>query len=272
VSERGPYPAGVPCWVDTAQPDPKAALDFYGSILGWEFAGPGPMPGGIAGQYFVAQVNGRDVAGIGSLPDLGRPASPSWNTYVRVDSADETVERARRAGGDLLIGPLDALPAGRLAVLTDPAGAAICLWEASAREGAQLVNEPRTWAMSSLHVRDSQAAAAFYGSVFGWQAESVGSAQAPLTLFRLPGYVGGQERQPIPRDVVAVMAPAAGSSTDVPPHWNVNFQVADAVAEHAAALGGTIVIAPSDTPGFRSAALADPQGGVFSISQPAAGG
>ncbi len=79
MSERGRYPAGVPCWVDTAQPDSKAALDFYGSILGWEFAGPGPMPGGIPGQYFVAQVNGRDVAGIGSLPDLGGAAS--WNTY-----------------------------------------------------------------------------------------------------------------------------------------------------------------------------------------------
>jgi predicted enzyme related to lactoylglutathione lyase len=193
VSERGRYPAGVLCWVDTAQPDPKAALDFYGSILGWEFAGPGPMPGGIPGQYFVAQVNGRDVAGIGSLPDPG--AAASWNTYVRVDSADEIVERARQAGGNLLIGPLDAAPAGRLAVLTDPAGAAICVWEASVREGAQLVNEPRTWAMSSLHVNDSQAAAAFYGSAFGWQAESVGSTQAPLTLFRLPGYVGGEARQ-----------------------------------------------------------------------------
>lgn len=270
MSERGRYPAGVPCWVGTAQPDPKAALDFYGSILGWEFTGPGPMPGGIPGQYFVAQVNGRDVAGIGSLPDLGGAAS--WNTYVRVDSADETVERARQEGGNLLIGPLDAPPAGRLAVLTDPAGAAICVWEANAREGAQLVNEPRTWAMSSLHVKDSQAAGPFYGSVFGWQAESVGSTQAPLTLFRLPGYVGGEARQPIPRDVVAVMAPAAGSLTDVPPHWNVNFQVvdADAVAERAAALGGTLVIAPFDTPGFRSAALADPQGAVFSISQPIA--
>jgi predicted enzyme related to lactoylglutathione lyase len=155
---------------------------------------------------------------------------------------------------------------------TAPAGAAICVWEANAREGAQLVNEPRTWAMSSLHVKDSQAAAAFYGSVFGWRAESVGATQAPLTLFRLPGYVGGEARQLLPRDVVAVMAPAAGSSTDVPPHWNVNFQVVDtnAVDDRAAALGGTVVIAPFDTPGFRSAALADPQGAVFSISQPIA--
>ena len=72
--------------------------------------------------------------------------------------------------------------------MADPAGAAICVWEAHARAGAQLVNEPRTWAMSSLHVTDSEAAAALYRSVFGWQAESVGSPQALHTFFRLPGY------------------------------------------------------------------------------------
>jgi predicted enzyme related to lactoylglutathione lyase len=267
VSERERYPAGVPCWVDTTQPDPRAALDFYGAVFGWGFDGPAPMPGGMPGEYFVARVDGRDVAGIGSLPDRGGPARPSWNTYVRVDSAAEAVERARQAGGAVLAGPLSAPPAGRLAVLTDPAEAAICVWEAHAREGAQRVNEPRAWAMSSLHVADAAAAAAFYRSVFGWQAEPAG----PLTLFRLPGYIGDEPRQPIPRDVVAVMAPAAASPAgEVPPHWNVNFQVADAdaVAGQAAAAGGSVVIAPFDTPGFRSAVVADPQGAVFSISEP----
>src|SRR5919107_5292854 len=148
MSEREAYPAGVPCCVETLQPDPRAALDFYGALLGWEFAGPGPMPGGLSGEYFVARVDGRDVAGIGSLPDVGPAPVASWATYVRVDSVEESTERAKAAGGNVLIGALDALPAGRLAVLVDPVGAAICLWEARAREGAQLVNEPRAWAMS----------------------------------------------------------------------------------------------------------------------------
>jgi predicted enzyme related to lactoylglutathione lyase len=135
MSQREEYPAGAPCWVETLQPDPRAALDFYGPLLRWEFAGPGPMPGDLAGEYFVAQVNGRDVAGIGALPDAGGSPVAVWSTYVRVDSADAAVERATAAGGSLLIGPLDALPAGRLAVLVDPVGAAIGVWEARAREG-----------------------------------------------------------------------------------------------------------------------------------------
>jgi uncharacterized protein len=92
----------------------------------------------------VARVEGRDVAGVGSLPDSGEAAAPSWNTYIRVDSAHEAAERAKAAGARLLIGPLDALLAGRLAVLVDPVGAVVCVWEAHALEGAQLVNESGT--------------------------------------------------------------------------------------------------------------------------------
>jgi predicted enzyme related to lactoylglutathione lyase len=269
LSERETYPAGVPCWVETLQPDPRAALDFYGQLLGWEFGDPGPMPGALRGEYYVARVKGRDVAGIGSLPDLGGPAVPLWNTYIRVESANEAVATAQAAGGKLLIGPLEALPAGRLAVLVDPVGAAFCVWEARGREGAQLVNEPRTWAMSSLHTTDAESAKAFYGSVFGWHPEAIGSPETQMILWRLPGYVGEETQQPIPRDVAAVMAPTGDAAAPIPPHWNVNFYVdgVDATVAHATSLGGQVIVPPLDTPGFRSAALTDPQGAAFSISQ-----
>jgi uncharacterized protein len=270
MGEREAYPANVPCWVETLQPDPRAALDFYGPLFGWEFVGPGPMPDPLQGEYFVAQVKGREVAGLGSLPDLGAPPVPSWNTYVRVDSVDEAVERAKAEGAGLLIGPLDARPAGRLAVLIDPVGAVVCVWEARAREGAQLINEPGTWAMSSLHTTDGDGAKAFYGSVFGWQPEAFGSPEAEMTLWRLPGYVGGEAKwAAVPRDVVAVMAPTGDAAAAVPAHWNVNLRVddADATVERASSLGGQVIVPVLDTPGFRSAVLADPQGAVFSIGQ-----
>jgi uncharacterized protein len=66
----------------------------------------------------------------------------------------------------------------------------------------------------------------------------------------------------------------APPNPQIPPHWNVNFRVddADAIAAHAAALGGKVMMPPADGGGIRSAVLADPQGAVFSISQPLAGG
>jgi len=275
MSERERYPAGVPCWVETLQPDPQAAMGFYGPLFGWEFVGPGPMPGDPPGQYFVARVRGRDVAGIGSLPDRSATSAPAWSTYVRVDSADETAEKAKTAGGSLRDGPFDVAPAGRMAVLADPAGALVCAWEAGTREGAQLVNEPRAWAMSLLHTTDPESSKAFYGAVFGWRPEPFGAAGAEITLWRLPGYAGGEPHQPVPRDVVGVMAPTGGdgSPSAAQAHWSVDFRVddADATAEHAARLGGKVIVPPHDTPGFRSTVLADPESVVFSVSGLTAG-
>jgi len=273
MSKRDEYPAGVPCWVETLQPDPRAALEFYGSLLGWEFSEPGPMPAGLPGEYFVAQVEGREVAGIGALPALGGPPTPSWNTYVRVDNTDAAVDRATNAGGSLLIGPLDASEEGRFAVLGDPAGAPFCVWEARDRAGAELVNEPGSWVMSSLHTPDPVGASAFYGAVFEWQSEAMAPG-APVTLFRLPDYAG-EPGQPIPRDVVGVMTSTGGdpAAPTVPTHWNVNLRVddTDVVAAHVAELGGTVLMAPMDTPGFRNAVLLDPSGAAFSVSQVASG-
>ena len=93
----------------------------------------------------------------------------------------------------------------------------------------------------------------------------------PLGL--ISGYVGGKPQQPVPRDVVAVMAPTGPAAAEVPTHWNVNFWVddADATVEQAAGAGGQVIMPPMDTPGFRNAVVADPQGAAFSISQLTAG-
>jgi predicted enzyme related to lactoylglutathione lyase len=268
VSERDEYPAGVPCWVETLQRDPRAAVSFYASLFGWETEGPGPMPGDPPGEYFVARVRGRDVAGIGSRPGPSDESPAAWMTYVRVESADDAVARATQAGASVIVGPTDAPPAGRLAVFADPTGAVVGVWEGASREGAQVLNEPSAWSMSMLHTGDPALATEFYAAVFGWQAESFGPPEAGLALFRLPGYTGGEPQQPVPRDVVAVMAADGNGSGGPPPHWSVDFWVkdTDAVAEHALALGGAVIVPPHDQPGFRSAVLADLEGASLSIN------
>jgi predicted enzyme related to lactoylglutathione lyase len=253
------------------QPDVKEALDFYRALFGWEFDVPGAIPGGSPGEYFVARLAGRAVAGIGSLADGDGPLEPSWITHVRVDDVDEAAEKAKEAGGTVLHGPLDAFPAGRLAVVADPAGARFCVWEANAREGAQLINEPCAWDISSLRTTDIEGSKAFYASMFGWQPEPFGGPDSPISLWRLPGYIGGQPQQPAPRDSVAVMTPVGGpgSAGKEYAHWSVDFYCddADAIADTTARMGGRVIVAPYDNPGFRNAVLADPQGATFSVSQ-----
>jgi uncharacterized protein len=247
-------------------------MTFYGALFGWQFSEPEMTAGGLAGEYVVARLDGRAVAGIGTLPAPGDPPTPVvpvWSTYIRVESATEAANHAVGAGGRLLHGPVDAGPAGRWAALLDPTRAAFGVWEAGERAGAQLVNEPRAWTMSALHTPDPGVAATFYGVAFGWDSEPIAPG-APVTLFRLSGYIGGEPGQAIPRDVVAVMT-ATEPSPDaplVPPHWNVNLLVDDSddTAARAVELGGRVLIPPTDSPGFRSAVLIDPQGAAFSIS------
>ncbi len=265
MSERSDYQPGVPCWVDTLAVDPQAAMRFYGGLFGWGFTGPGAMPGDPPGQYFVARLRDRDLAGIGSQSDLNLPSA--WTTYISVADVEEALQRATAAGGEVLVGATNAPPAGRLAVLTDPAGAAFGVWEPELRQGAQLVNEPSAWAMSALQTTDPAGAKVFYRELFGWNDDVFDAGGAEVTLWRMPGYVGGEPRQPVPRDVVAVMIALADEEAQS--YWSVNFWIddADAAASKATQLGGNVLVAPHDAPGFRHTVLADTHGAAFMVSE-----
>jgi len=167
------------------------------------------------------------------------------------------------AGGRVVTAPFDLPDAGRTALLADPAGAEFSVWQPAGHKGAQRVNEPNAWAMSSLSTPDLDGAKAFYGSVFGWETDTFSAGEISVTLWRLPGYEGGEPEQPVPADVIATAAPGDA------PRWDVDLWVddPDATAERTVQLGGTVVAGPFDTPIGRRAVLADPQGATFSISR-----
>ena len=165
MPERSGYIPGVPCWVDTSQPNPEAAVGFYSGLFGWEFEDV--MPPGSEGKYFIARLRGGDVAAVGSIPEAAPPMA-MWNTYVWVESADDTASKVREAGGGVVMEPFDVMNAGRMAVLIDSEGAAFCVWQAQEHQGARVVNEPGSLNFNGLGTRDVERAKSFYGSVFGW--------------------------------------------------------------------------------------------------------
>ncbi len=278
--ERDGYPEGVPCWVDTEQPDPEAAAVFYAGLFGWELEDR--MPADAPGNYFVATIRGKDVAAIGSQTE-GAPSPPAWNTYVWADSADETADRAKAAGGSVLAEPFDVMEAGRMAVIADPQGAAIRVWQAGNHRGAQLVNEPGTWNFSELSTSDTGAAESFYREVFGWEADRFDMDGHETSLWRRPGYADHlEQRDPDLRrrmadqgappgfeDCIAWLLPLDATQPDARPHWSITFAVddADAAAAKAEELGGKVLLPPMDAPYVRMTVLSDPQGAVFTASK-----
>jgi predicted enzyme related to lactoylglutathione lyase len=276
MSERDGYIPGVPCWVDTSQPDPEAALPFYSGLFGWELNNV--VPEGSAGKYFAGYIRGGDVAAIGSIPE-GSPPIATWNTYVWVDSADEAATKARQAGGGVVMEPFDVMGAGRMAVLTDPEGASFCVWQAKDRKGAKVVNEHGSLNFNGLATRDVEGAKSFYGALFGWTTLESTAGQ----MWTLPGYGdyledlnpglrAGMEQMGAPKgfiDVVATLNPIASDDSQTPAHWNVIFAVddANAAAAKATELGGQVVSGPIDAPWTRSVVIEDPQGATFIASQ-----
>ena len=267
--------------MDTEQRDPEAAAAFYSGLFGWTTADR--TPAGSPQSYFVGQIDGGDVAGITSLT-AGAPNGPAWNTYVAVASADEAAQRARDAGGSVVMAPFDVGGAGRMAVLADREGAVICVWQAGASIGSERVNEHGSVNFNSLHTNDRESAVAFYGALFGWDAAPMDPSGEGAWMFRLPGYgdhlerdnpgwQAGMAEMGAPdgfSDTVALLVPIG---EDPEPgeasHWGVTFAVddADTAAETAASLGATVVVPPFDAPWVRMSIVRDPQGAVFTASQ-----
>ena len=271
MGTREDYPAGVPCWVDTNQPDAAAAARFYSELFGWDTEDT--MPPGTADHYYVARIGGRDAAAISSPPP-GAPAQPVWNTYIRVESADDIAARVREAGGHVLAEPFDVFDAGRMATFADPEGAVFCVWQPGAHRGAAAVNEHGAVNFNNLHTDDVDAARTFYGSVFGWTTIDVGSPMWALPGYGdhleqlTPGLRAGMKQMGAPEgfeDVVAMILPRAGG----PARWSVTFAVddVDAIAARARELGGSVLAEPQDAPWVRLAVLADPAGASFTASQ-----
>ncbi len=275
--ERDGYIPGVPCWVDTNQADPDAAVAFYGGLFGWDLQNV--VPDGVTPAYYIASLRGGSVAAIGGLPE-GDQSPSAWNTYIWVDSANDVAAKVEAAGGRVISEPFDVPGAGRMAICADPEGAQFRLWQAMGNKGAQIVNEHGSVNFNGLNTRDLDGAKSFYGSVFGWETLEMGGGGLG---WRLPGY--GEflaQRDPDLRermaqsgapggfeDVVGTLGTIQDDQGDVPAHWSVTFAVddADVIAAKAAELGGRVEVPPFDAPWVRLTVITDPQGATFIASK-----
>ncbi len=244
------YPQGTPSWVDLSSPDLDASAHFYGELLGWELA-----PAEETGGYRMFTLGGKSVAGLGSTQE---GQAPAWSTYVAVDDAAAIKDRVEAAGGSTMTEPFPIREAGTLAVFTDgPGGSSFSVWQAGHHRGAQLVNAPGALCMSELQTRGFQAAARFYGAVFGWTVEPIEqNGQLVYGSVKLDG-----------RLVAGMLPMGPQFPAEVPPRWVPYFGIEDldGSAAEAGQLGAQVLMGPTHVPAGRFVVLSDPHGAVFSL-------
>jgi predicted enzyme related to lactoylglutathione lyase len=252
MSERTQYPPGTFCWTDLTTTDQQGAKAFYGGLFGWEAE---DMPVGEGAFYSMQRLHGKDVAAISPQPQQQRDAGvpPTWNSYVSVESADASLERAKELGASVHAPAFDVLEAGRMGVIQDPQGAFFLVWQPRQHFGAQIVNEPGAFVWNELNTTDPEGAIPFYSGLFGWKIEQAeGSAEPYLSIKNGDANNGG---------IRALGQPG------VPPNWLVYFGVQDideAIAK-VQELGGSKTVGPIDIQIAKIAVVADPQGAFFAI-------
>jgi predicted enzyme related to lactoylglutathione lyase len=244
MGERTSYAPGTFSWAELATSDAEAAKRFYTTLFGWSYD---DQPVGEGQVYSMAQRGGSSVAAI-----FQSEQPPHWNCYVTVASADETVARARELGANVISEPFDVFTAGRMAVFADPEGAALCVWQPGEHIGATRVNEPGAMNWNDLVTPDPEAAARFYGDLFGWTYQDVAAGYKVISN-------GGRSNGGI-----VTLDPRMG---DTPANWMPYFghedveKLVDEIGDH----GGQVYSGPMQMSQGTIAVLGDPQGAVFAV-------
>jgi predicted enzyme related to lactoylglutathione lyase len=245
--------AHKPIWTDLATSDAEGAREFYSKVFGWKVeVSPDPQYGG----YALAKIGGKDVAGIG--PKQMDEAPTAWTVYIGTANAAETAKKAEAAGAKIIAPVMEVGDQGHMAIIQDPSGAYLGLWQAGKMQGSQ-TEGANSMGWAELNARGFNKAESFYKKLFNWgekKSEMGQGSQGEYTEFQAGGesIAGGMEMNP--------MVPA-----EVPSYWMVYFNVddVDKAFKKATEAGGKEMLAPQDMPGGRFAILQDPQGAMFGL-------
>jgi predicted enzyme related to lactoylglutathione lyase len=237
-------------WHEQVSPDPERAQEFYTQLFGWstEAFKPGDA------DYTMISSGGQSHGGFSKALEGAPP--PHWLSHVLVEKLEDTIERAKSAGGRLAAGPFEMGEVGRIAIIADPQDAFI-----SAYQPAREVPAPEgVFVWDELGTSDVDGAQRFYEEVFGWTTSDMGPDYGGYRIFN--------------RGDTGIAGLMALPDESIPPHWQpyVAVQDPDATAAKAADLGGSTLMEPMDVPEVgRIAVLRDPQGATFGIIKPQPG-
>lgn len=261
-------PDGSFIWYELITPDPDAAKVFYDAVVGWDIE---PAPAGPLDYRMIRRGDGGNAGGVMRLgPDMAEAGGrPVWLAYLSVADVDAKVAAITAEGGAVHMPPTDMPGIGRLAMVTDPAGASFYLMKPTPPPGQEdavsnvfSVDRPGHIRWNELAAPDPAAASSFYQRHFGWSQEgSMPMGELGDYLFLQHGGVG-----------IGAVAPLIGPGAR--PQWifYIGVDDIDRGAAAVAAGGGEVRMGPHPIPGGEYSLIAsDPQGATFGLVGPRPG-
>lgn len=244
-------------WYDLMSPDTEAAKHFYTKVLGWGTRVDRPLMG-IEGQppYTMWTAGGAPIAGMVPFGE------EYWLGYVEVADVRRSAMQAKDLGGKVLFEPRDIPRVGRFAVIEDPQGAAIAVYQGvgGAAPSQPFAPKPMDFSWHELATIDWRAALDFYTAMFEWEAISENDMDSlgVYVVFGQRGVpYGGMFDKPAEMSVAA---------------WCYYVRVDDVneAADKVRQNGGQVINGPMAVPGGDwIAQCLDPAGGTFALHQTA---
>lgn len=243
-------PTGFFVWYDLFTPDKQASIDFYTAVTGWT------MTTWDDGGYQMWTPATGDA--IGGLEEAAE-GSPRWLGYVTVPDVDAAIERATSMGGAVFKPAYDVPNVGRMAEISDPAGAILGIFtSANEWEPTQPASPNGQIGWAELASSDPEKGVRFWFRLFGWT--DVDTMQSPQGKYMM---YGRSRKEPALGGMYAAQ-PGNDSA------WLFYITVPDLDASLAKAklLGAQVVFGPMKVPsGDRVASCRDPQGAAFALHE-----
>ena len=239
-------------WAELFTSDIAEAREFYGSVFGWQFE----THGTAVKPYILIRNDGRPVAGMLRHPaGEGDVLRSRWVGLVSVKDVDTVSDKARNAGGALLLDPTDLSGRGRVALISDPEGARLGLLATESGDPPDVMPQDGGWLWHELWAQSASTASDFYRQTVGYGIKRTGK-------------IAGKSEW----HLVAGGFPRAGiiehGASGLPSAWLHDVRVADVrqAVKRVKKAGGNVLIAPTrEFRQGRAAVIVDPMGAPLGI-------
>jgi predicted enzyme related to lactoylglutathione lyase len=245
---------GVFVWHQLMTRHPDKAKEFYGTVFGWTAES---KPLGEFKTYMVFKMGDREIGGMLPMAEGEFEGAPElWLTFILVEDAAKTVEKAKKLGGKVRM-PVTRLPFGCFAVLADPTNAVFAIFQVTGDEDAEDSPDP-VFAWHELMTRDADKALKFYGELFGWKGNME-------TYEELKMEYGIFQRE---NEMVGGILPMTGPQFEgVPDSWSIYCVVKDIEKTVAKAMeaGGEVYKEITSIPAGKFAVIGDTSGAFIAL-------